>query len=145
MAGDTVLYSAALSAFPAGNILVTPLGGSQTTLAAALAGTGGNPKLAVVAATANETLGTLPAGAYLMFALFRETTGNEVSVSIGTTTGGSDVMEAVAVPGNGTLSATTNAFSKVWFSAVATQTLYLASASWGGASINCWLVYQLGP
>jgi hypothetical protein len=51
--------------------------------------------------TANGQLGSVsrPANAYLLYALFRETAGENVSVAIGTTLGASDVMAAVEVLG----------------------------------------------
>lgn len=100
---------------------------------------------AAITSNASGALGQLPANAFLLFALIRETAGHAVSVAIGTTSGGSDVMSAVAVPSSGTTTATTAAFTKVWFSSGAPQNLFLSSASWGGASINITLVYQIGP
>jgi hypothetical protein len=39
----------------------------------------------------------------------------------------------------------TEGFSKAWFSASATQELFLSSANWNGASINVLLAYMVGP
>lgn len=106
---------------------------------------GSSPQLSAASVAANASLGSLPANAFILYALFRETAGHAVNVAIGSTSGASDVMSAVDVPASGTISATTQAFSIVWFSATLPQTLFLSSASWGGASINCALVYQIGP
>lgn len=103
--------------------------------------------LTVTAATSNGSggLGSLPASSYIVSALCRETAGHAVNIAIGTTSGGSDVAAAFTVPASGTVTATTQAFSLVWFSASATQALFVSSASWGSASVNCYLNYQPGP
>lgn len=112
---------------------------------AAFAGKVDSTVISASGVAANAGLGALPANAFLLYALIRETAGNPVNVEIGTSSGASDVMGAVAVPANGTVQATAQAFSKIWFSASATQNLFLNSASWGGANINITLVYQIGP
>ena len=94
---------------------------------------------------ANHAIGTLPANSLIMSVIFRETAGVGVNVSIGTTSGGTQVLSAQAVPASGTLTVAITQFVENWFSATATQLLYLNSASWGGASVNCQLSYVIGP
>lgn len=103
--------------------------------------------LSTTGVTANGQLsgGVLPPSGYILYALFRETAGVGVNIAIGTTLGASDVLAPQGVPGNGTLSVAITGFSLGWFSATVGQALYLTSASWGGASINATLVYQVGP
>jgi hypothetical protein len=130
----------------ASQIYVTPTGGTQTTLAQALAnGANGGLTLSGSGFTANAAIGTLPANAIITSIIFRETAGVGVNVSLGTTSGGTQVLSAQAVAASGTLTLLATAFTENWFSAVATQLLYLNSASWGGASINVQLVYVIGP
>lgn len=120
-----------------------PLSVSGQAIVAAVMGT---ITLSISGVTANGQLGTLPANGFLgPMLLLRETAGHAVSVSIGTTLGGSDVLTAQPVPPSGTFTVAIGAFSKGWFSATATQALYLTSASWGGASINATLYYAVGP
>ena len=116
-------------------VTVTPTGGGGST---ALSGT---------AITANGQVGSiaLPANGMITLALFRETAGHAVNVSLGTTLGGSDILAAQAVPADGTLTVDVTAFAKNWFSASATQAIYITSASWGSASVNVSLPYVGGP
>ena len=88
---------------------------------------------------------SLPANAVILMALFRETAGHAVSVSLGSSLGASDVTTAQPVPASGTLMIQPGAFLKDWFSASSTQAIYVTSASWGSASINASLVYMVGP
>lgn len=132
----------------ASQIYVTPTGGGQQTLANALAGGGGAsplPAIVVPAVTANAALGTLPANAIIQWVIFRETAGQSVNVGIGTSSGGTQVLTAQSVPANGTLTVATTGLTENWFSATLTQLLFLTSASWGGASINCSVAYVIGP
>lgn len=136
---------------------VSPTGGLAATQESAttqdianLAGAGEAP-LTAVAVTSNATggLGSLPANRYLLRLLARETAGHSVVVTLGTTSGGSDVAPSdsltLTVPASGTLTVDLSGFLKNWFSATAAQALFLASASWGGASVNAQLDYEVGP
>lgn len=102
-------------------------------------------KLSVSAVTANTTLGTLPANAFVLYALFRETAGTTVSVGIGSTSGATDVLGAVQLFASTTLNISAQAFPTGWFSSSATQALFLSSSNWNGASVNVALVYIVGP
>lgn len=106
----------------------------------------GNPQLTITAATSNASgsLGSLPANGYAGSMRCHETANHMVTIAIGTTSGGSDVVSGLTVTGEGTMTYTPFATPN-WFSATAPQPLYLSSASWGGASLNCNLVYQVGP
>jgi len=128
------------------DLLVTPTGGTQGRLADKL-GMGAGTTLRATAVTSNATgaLGTLPANAFPLYALLRETAGHGVTLGIGTSSGASDVATGLVVPASGTLTVPITSFILAWFSATATQALFLSSASWGGASINATLVYQIGP
>jgi hypothetical protein len=106
------------------------------------------PQLTATGVTGNAQLGSvnLPANAFILYALVRETAGHAVNLSVGSTNGGTDVTGSPAtVPASGAVEITSAGFSKVWFSSSAAQTLYLSSASWNSASINIYLVYQIGP
>lgn len=110
-----------------------------------LAPGGAGLALIVTNATANVQFGVLPPRGFLLYALFRETSGVAVSLGIGSTSGANDVLDAVEVPANGGLTVPINSFSTGWFSDVSSQTLYLSSPSWGGATVGGFLVYQSGP
>lgn len=102
-------------------------------------------KLTDATSNASGSLGTLPANSFISNMLCRETTGNSVNISVGSITSAFDVLSPVAIPGNGTLSIDITAFSKAWFSATSPQAVYLSSAAWNGASVNCLMNYQAGP
>lgn len=109
-------------------------------------GIGGNPKLEIAGAAVNGKIGALPANASILYALFRNTAGSTVNVSIGRTLGASDVMSAAPVVAGGQLNATTLSFDGAdWFSATLSQDLYLTLSAQSVASINAWIVYQVGP
>ena len=110
-----------------------------------LAAGGPGTSLTITGAKANILFGVVPANAYLLVLYLREGLGQNVSVAIGTTLGGSDVMSAQPVSGGGTL--TVNPFqSPNWFSATAAQALYLTFSNGSGFSINAELDFKAnGP
>jgi len=132
----------------AGNEIVAtnePRGSTTTSAIAALAGGSVNISLKQTGVTANATLGTLAANGFIQYVMFRETAGHGVNVAIGSTSGASDVMSAVAVPASGTMLVIATGVTLDWFSPVSTQTLYVSSTSWNSASVNVQLVYVIGP
>jgi hypothetical protein len=129
---------------PTGTIGPTGPTGAISTVTGPTGPAGGGATLTATGVTANASFGTLPANGFLLFALFRETAGHTISVGIGTTSGATDVLAAQTVPASGTLTVPITVFSLGWFSASLTQTLFLSSASWGGATINVSFVYQVG-
>jgi hypothetical protein len=101
------------------------------------------PNFYVTGITANTSLGTLPADGFLGPMLILEETANHATtVSIGTTSGASDVLAAQSVPANGTLTVDITAFSKGWFSSSSTQQLFLTTTG-GGSSIKAQLFYWI--
>jgi hypothetical protein len=84
--------------------------------------------------TANGATITLPADAMIAGALFQESNGFAVAVSIGTTNGGSDIVQPATVPANGTLSAPAASFTKLNLGAAGP--LYISSTNWNGAKIS---------
>jgi len=102
-----------------------------------------------IVSNATGLLETIPPNAFLLRLLLRETAGHSVVVTLGTTSGGSNVAPAagitLTVPANGTLTVDLTGFLINWFSATAAQALFLASASWGGASVNAQLDFEVGP
>jgi hypothetical protein len=89
--------------------------------------------------TANGTLGILPAHAMLIGATLLETAGHAVSVSLGTAAGGAQVLAATPVAASGIAAAPASAMLILAW--VATQTLFVASAAWGGASVTATVWY----
>jgi len=93
---------------------------------------------------ANAKLGTLPANGTILDAIIRETAGHSVNVSFGTTSGGTDITSAaIAVPASGATMVSILSFGAVWFSASATQDVFVSSTSWGLASVNVILEYRV--
>jgi len=126
--------------------IVTTLGSGLTNTGGVLSSRG-TTSITVSGVAANATLGNLPAGAYILYALIRETAGNYVSLNIGSTSGGSDVLGGAPInPSTANVVLNTQGtFAVSWFSATSAQTLYLSSSSWNGASVNVTLVYIVGP
>lgn len=90
--------------------------------------------------TANGKIGTLPAGAMITGVTLKNTTGTSVNITLGTTAGGSDLMRSLAVPGNTLEPVPQGAIITQAFAA--NQDIFIASASWGGASIGVVLWFQ---
>lgn len=102
-----------------------------------------SPQLSLSAAVANASLGTLPANAFVLFAMIRETAGKAVSVGIGTSAGASDVLSLQTVAPNSGLMVPIGTFATGWLGPA--QPLFVSSPGWGGASINLTLIYMAGP
>jgi hypothetical protein len=93
--------------------------------------------------TANASIGSGPARAFIFFITLSETAGHAVTLNLGTTLGASNVASGLYVPANGSLLVTAQALSSAWFASA--QPLYVSSASWGGAVINEQTEYLVGP
>lgn len=90
--------------------------------------------------TANGTLGTVPAGSIIIAATLQETAGHAVNVSLGTASGGAQVLAASAVPGSDILPIPqSNLLLMAWTS---NQSIFVASASWGSASVTATVWYM---
>lgn len=89
--------------------------------------------------TANGTLGTIPANAQIIAAQLKETAGHAVSVSLGTTAGGSDVLPAFTVGANAIVPVPDSSLLlQAW---IANQSIFVASTAWGLASITATIWY----
>jgi hypothetical protein len=145
--GNTLSRTTVLSSSNSGS-LVSFAGNSCDCFGTIPAAAAGQPlalKASAITANAQLSSQSLPINAVVLYAIIRETAGHVVSVALGTTSGGSDVMSAVSVPASGVAMVTALSFAKLWFSASAAQAVYVTSASWGSASVNIELVYQAGP
>lgn len=101
-----------------------------------------------VASNADGLIGSLPANDHIASGSCREVStspGNNVSVAFGSTSGASDVASAFAIAANKTTDPTAEAFAKVWFSASAPQQIFVSSASWGSAIVDCFIFFNPGP
>lgn len=100
------------------------------------------PTLVAAAVASDTTLGTLPANGFLgPYLLVTETAGTPVTIAIGTTLHGTDVLPTQpTIPANGSLTVDITAFSKGWFSPTAPQTLYLTTSG-GGAVVTAQMFY----
>jgi hypothetical protein len=94
----------------------------------------------------NGLLGVLPPNCTLLHAVVRETTGNAVSISLATTSGGTDIAGStpIAIPAGGQVLLTAMSFDLDWFSATAEQQIFVTSANWNGAKVNITLYYIAG-
>lgn len=97
--------------------------------------------------TANAGFVTVPPRAFLIWLFLRETAGTGVSVGVGTTLTGTDVLATVngVVTANGTLTVDITEFSMGSFPAIAFQPLFLTFVGAAGYSIDADLVWKIGP
>lgn len=145
---DGYPYSINLSApLPAGATMALEAGLFNVASSA-----GGNGTLTSLGVTSNQQVGaanasgtimSLPAGAYIDSIALRETTGNgSVTVNIGSTLAGNDVLSGQAVTsGTGILIVS---LSKTCFAAAglnAAQAIYINSSSFGTSKINVCVNY----
>jgi hypothetical protein len=101
---------------------------------------------AQVGLISGSTYAVLPKNATIQAITLRETAGNAVTLSIGTSSGGAQIVSAYALSAStsvtiGQASATMLAS---WFSASSTQAIYISSALWNSASVNVTVYYQVG-
>lgn len=89
--------------------------------------------------TANGTLGTLPAGAMIIQATLQEIAGHSVNVSLGTSSGGAQILPAVTVGASSIVPVP--AISMLLQAWTAPQSIFVASGAWGSASITATLWY----
>lgn len=93
--------------------------------------------------SANMSFSVLPANAFILFAMIRETAGKAVSIGLGTSSGATDVLGLQTVAAGSGLMVPIGAFTTSWFGPA--QPLFISSPGWGGASVNLTLVYMAGP
>jgi hypothetical protein len=94
----------------------------------------------------NTQIGTLPANGMMLYAVIRETAGFAVSVSLGTTAGGTDITAStISVPAGGAIMVPVGAFAKLWISASASTPIYISSLSWSGSLVNVLIAYGSAP
>jgi hypothetical protein len=132
---------------PAGAQLVTDVGVFPAATTA-----GGNGTLTSLNVVANQQIGAansvgvippLPAGAFIDSIALRETTGNGgVTVNIGSTLAGSDIVSGQAVSsGGGVLVVAPSKTSYAAAGANAAQNVYINSSSFGTSKINVCVNY----
>lgn len=88
--------------------------------------------------TANGQLGTVPANAMLLGATLRETAGHSVNVSLGTASGGAQILAATTVGASAIVPVP--AISMLLQAWTAAQNVFVASTAWGSANVtvNLW-------
>ena len=121
-------------------------GATGVTGATGATGSGGFSQITATGLTSNAQLGAtpLPANAFVQGGFLRETAGHNVTISLGSTLGASDVLANVTVTASLGLAIPSASFAATWFSVASTQAIYVTSASWGSASINASLQYEAG-
>jgi hypothetical protein len=93
----------------------------------------------IATGTTNFNIGSLPAGAYLQKVIWNNTTSNAAgNVALGSTSGGVDIVAAVACAAN-CLSDTT--IAKTIFSTTAATPLNLSSTAWGSANLTVTVIF----
>jgi hypothetical protein len=128
-------YTYFLIAVNAAGSSTASTGANVTTLAAASTG------LSRISGifTANGTLGTIPADAMIIAVTLEETAGHAVSISLGTASGGAQVLTAAPVGANGIVPVPAESLLLQAFTA--SQSIFVASGSWGSASVTVTLWY----
>ena len=112
--------------------------------AAYLPGSVGSNKNTLTAVAAPNSTVVLPANSYIQQIIILNTTGNIVlgGIKIGTTSGAVDVVAAVAVGANATVTVTDALLLKRYFSATNPQTLFIdAVTGFNSASLTIVIVW----
>lgn len=112
---------------------------SLVTVLATLASNGAAVKISG-SFSADGTLGSVPAGALIIGAVFEETAGHAVTVSLGTSSGGTQILGGTAVGASGIVPVNGSGMLLQVFAG--SQPVFVHSPSWGGAnlSISLWYV-----
>jgi hypothetical protein len=93
----------------------------------------------VATGTTSFQVGQIPAGAYIQKIILNNVTGNAAgNITIGSTSGGSDVVASVALGANGLLDTT---LAKSVFSASVLTQLFITSSAWGSANVSVTVIY----
>lgn len=103
------------------------------------------PTITSTGVTANATIGTLPANATILYAIARETAGHNVTISLGTTSGATDVATPLTLTASISSIIPVTSFAKNWFSSGSTQAIFIDSGTWSSASVNISIYYVVGP
>lgn len=138
---ETFSSTVTLSSLPASAPLCTD-GSRNVTAGSCLVG---NSLITSSAIATDATVGSVPINATIIYAIARETAGHNVTISLGSTSGASDVLTSVALTANTSTMIPITSFTKSWFSSGSTQSLFIDSASWGSASVNISIYYVVGP
>lgn len=109
-----------------------------TDWTSATAGFGGGTQavgsVSISAATANGSSLTVPANAVIIMALLTETAGHAVAASLGTTTGGADILAAVQVGASSLVPLPALSLLQAAFNT--NQAIFVSSSAWNSASLN---------
>jgi hypothetical protein len=93
----------------------------------------------VATGTTSFLVGTLPAGAYIQKVIWQNVTANAAgNLSLGSTSGGADIVAANACAAN---CLTDNTIAKTVLSSTSPTLLYITSSAWGSANVNVTVVY----
>lgn len=89
--------------------------------------------------SADGAVGSIPANAMITGITLLEVNGQAVTVSLGQTNGASDVLSGTAVGAHGIVPVPASSLSlQAW---AAPQTIFVHSASWGGAAVTVSIWY----
>ena len=98
-------------------------------------------KIVLTAVTDDITV-TLPANTYIQDIIIQNITANTVTLKVGTTSGGTEVISTSISGGNSIETVEYTSYTKRVFSTTATQTLFIQDvAGWNSASLNITILY----
>ena len=102
-------------------------------------GSGAVDSVAVSGVGANTAIATLPASNAILSITLSETTGNAVTVFLGTTAGAQDLVGPFLVPAGDIVTISPLAMTRsAW---KAPQAIFVSSAGWGAARLNAKVWY----
>jgi Collagen triple helix repeat (20 copies) len=106
-------------------------------------GSGGSQVVAIPTAgvVANSSIATIPANSMVVGITLTETAGHAVTVSVGSTPGAQDLVLPFPIAANGIVSISPLSMARAAWTAA--QGLNVASAAWGGASLNAKVWYAV--
>ena len=144
MSGSLLTNLPAASAIGGADLVYLVQGGADKKATATQIATFAAGGLLKISGTfsANGTIGIVPAaGAILMISL-QETTGNNVDCSLGTSSGGAELLAATTIVGSAAPLLIPLFSLSAPYSWVANQSIFIASASWGLSSViaRIWVV-----
>lgn len=106
----------------------------------------GGPQKLVLSTVTNATSGVLPIGAVIDAITVVNSTGNIITggLKFGTSAGATDIAAGLAVGANGNVGLAPAALLKTFFSASATQTVFIDAVTlWNSASVTITIFYNV--
>ena len=93
----------------------------------------------VAGVVGNGLLYAVPAGYMVEMVSFAETAGHDVSIDLGTTVAGSEIVSTLDITANGVMNYTCTYNKDTTYG---TFNLYISSLAWGGASLDVYIILR---